>query len=257
MFLLIVVLFSSFTNSDMPIVVKARFTNFSVDNLGNIYLVNDQELVKHLPNTKFFARYSNLRLGTITSIDVMNPLKILVYYRDFQQIVFLDNQLSVNSEVVSLEKLGLEQTEMVCAGVNNSFWVYDKQNNELIRFDEQSKKVVASGNLKQVLSTELSPDFMLEYNNYLYVNSPASGIYVFDMFGAFSKIISIKGLKSFRIFENIVYYQKDSSLCSYNHQLFEESCTKLPDGALPVKIFFQNKKLYSAFKDSLVMRDFN
>src|SRR6476659_8841896 len=80
-----------------PLVIKGKYDYFKADNLNNVYMIKDDELIKYLPDGRFFRRYSNLKLGTITSVDVTNPLKILVYYRDFQQIIFLDNQLSVNS----------------------------------------------------------------------------------------------------------------------------------------------------------------
>lgn len=239
-----------------PLVIKANFDFFTADNIGNVYTVKEDELVKYLPSGKFFARYSNLKLGAISTVDATNPLKLVIYYRDFQQIVFLDNQLSLNSETVSLERLGYEQTELVCASANNSFWIYDKQNNELIRFNENSKKIASTGNLKQVLQTELAPNFMMEYNGYLYLNSPETGIYVFDIFGAFSKIISLKGLRQLQVSEDIVYYQKDSTFCSYNHKLFEEACKPLPDQEITRGIRYGENKIYIGYKDSLVIRPF-
>lgn len=251
-------LFSFFLQTGTPkrLVIKAKFDFFVVDNIGNMYTVHDDELVKYLANGKLFARYSNLKLGSITSVDATNPLKIVLYYRDFQQIVFLDNQLSVNSEAVSLEKLGYVQTELVCASVNNSFWIYNKQNNELQRFNENSKRITSTGNLKQVLRTEFTPNFMMEYNGYLYLNCPETGIYVFDIFGTFSRIISIKELKHFQVSETIIYYKRGNSFCSYNYTLFEEACKNLPAHIEPAGIHYLNKKLYSGFKDSLLVQDF-
>lgn len=240
----------------VKLVVKGRFHHFTADNLGNIYSIHEDELIKYLPNGRFFARYSNLKLGAITHVDVTNPLKLLLYYRDFQQIVFLDNQLSVNSDQVSLEKLGLEQTHLVCAGANNSFWVYNRQNNELLRFDENSQKIAFTGNLKQVLRADLNPDFMMEHNNYLYLNSPETGIYVFDIFGAFSKIITLKGLRSFQVNENLIYYQKDSAFCSYDHKLFEEACRAVSHSPSEGTLKYANNKLYAGYKDSLVAQGF-
>ena len=149
-FILLIFISVSFTQGDKKAQVEiiSPLDFFTTDNLGNIYTVKNDEVVKFLPNGKFFARYSNLKLGKIASIDATNPLKIILYYRDFQTIVFLDNQLSANSEAVLLDALGLEQSELVCAGSNNSFWIYNKQNNELIRFNENLKKVTATGNLK-------------------------------------------------------------------------------------------------------------
>lgn len=221
--------------------------------MANVYAVNNDELIKFLPSGKYFARYSNLKLGSITTLDATNPLKLILYYRDFQQIVFLDNQLSQTSEPVSLEKLGYEQTDLVCASANNGFWLYNKQNNELIRFNENTKKIASTGNLKQVLQTDLNPDFMLEHNGWLFLNSPATGIYVFDIFGAFSKVISLKNLKNFQVNEDIIYYKKDSSLCSYNYKLFEEACKTIPNSANCLKIEFNKNKIFCGYKDSVVV----
>lgn len=234
-----------------PPTLKVRIDDFTVDNLGNVYVVHEDELVKYLPNHKFFARYSNLKLGSIASVDATNPLKLVVYYRDFQQIVFLDNQLSVNSEVVSLENLGHEQTELVCASANNSFWIYDKQNNELLRFNENSKQVAATGNLKQVLRTNIQPNYMMEYNGYLYLNCPENGVYVFDIFGAFSRLIALPQLKQFQAGESILYYKKDSTLCSYNFKFHEEGCKKIPGAATAAWLKYMNRKVYLGYRDSL------
>lgn len=250
--LLITALCCSFSADQSRLRIRAHHNFHTVDNLGNIYTVNEDELVKYLPGGKFFARYSNLRLGAITTVDATNPLKLLVYYRDFQQIVFLDNQLSQNSSQVSLEALGYEQADLVCAGANNSFWVYNRQNNELIRFDENSRKIAATGNLKQVLQANLTPAFMREHNGYLFLNCPETGIYVFDMFGAFSKVITLKGLASFQLAEDIIYYQKDSLFCSYNHKRFEEACKPLPVFTGTPRAVYNAKTLYVSFGDSLV-----
>lgn len=226
---------------------------FAIDNIGNIYIIKDEELVKYLPNGKFFARYSNLKLGSISTVDATNPLKPLLYYRDFQQIVFLDDQLTQNSESISLESLGYEQTDQACAGANNSFWIYNKQNNELVRFNETTKKIASTGNLKQVLRSDISPNFMLEHNGYLFLNCPETGIYVFDIFGAFSKVISIKNLKQFQVNENIIYFKKDSALCSYDYKLFEEACKKIAGSSKSADLKFRKNKVYCGFKDSLVV----
>lgn len=252
--ILLIFLFTSF-KQDKPqsIVIKTPLNYFASDNMGNVYAVNNDELIKFLPSGKYFVRYSNLKLGSITTLDATNPLKLILYYRDFQQIVFLDNQLSQTSEPVSLEKLGYEQTDLVCASANNGFWLYNKQNNELIRFNENTKKIASTGNLKQVLQTDLNPDFMLEHNGWLFLNSPATGIYVFDIFGAFSKVISLKNIKNFQVNEDIIYYKKDSSLCSYNYKLFEEACKTIPNSSNCLKIEFNKNKIFCGYKDSVVV----
>jgi len=252
--LLLALMACSFVMDTNPrrVVIKANFDQFTIDNIGNIYTLLDEEIVKYLPNGKFFARYSNLKLGKISFVDATNPLKVLLYYKDFQQLVFLDNQLSVNSNEVALENLGYEQTELACAGANNSFWIYDRKNNELLRFNENSKKISSTGNLKQILKADLDPNFMREYNGFLYLNCPDQGIYVFDFYGAFSKLIPLKSLRGFRVDEEIVYFRRDSTLCSYNFKLLEEVCKPLPDHKLLKGVNYFKQALYLAYKDSLV-----
>lgn len=230
--------------------ILTAFNLFTTDNLGNSYFVKGEEITKYNPAGKQLLKYSNKRLGNITTIDATNALKVLLYYKDFQQIVFLDNQLSQNGEIISLENLGYEQTDLVCSSFNNSFWIYNKQGNELLRFNENSKQIAKTGNLKQLLQAELKPDFMIEYNSFLYLNCPAIGIYVFDMYGTFNKIISLKNLPAFQVNENILYYFKDAKLCSYNTKAFEEKCISYNDTLLR-NVRLEKDRLFLQYKDSL------
>lgn len=250
-FLLLMVLLCSFQNETKPLVIKKPHDYFAIDNLGNILFVKEAEMIKHLANGNYFTRYSNLKLGDITSVDASNGLRLMLFYRDYQQLVFLDDQLTQKSDAVSLEKLGYEQTDLVCLSANNGFWLFNKANNELVRFDDELKKMASTGNLKQMLQTEdVKPNFLMEYNGNVFLNCPDVGIYVFDIFGTFSKVISIKGLKNFQVNENIIYFQKDSSVCSYNYKLFEEICKSYPVTKLAQSVFFKNR-VYLSNKDSL------
>lgn len=233
-----------------PIKIIQKHQYFKVDNLGNIYFVNHEEITKYNAQGKLINRYSNLKLGDVTSLDVTNPLKIIAYYRDFQQLIFLDNLLSVNSEPINLEDLGYEQTELVCASANNSFWIYDNRNAELIRFNAQSKIVNRTGNLNQILEIKLKPNFLLEQNGMLYMNCIDLGIQVFDIYGTYSKTIGIKGLNQFQVSNEFLYYQRDSLLISYDSRLFSETSLRVKQSSTDVQFF--NNLIYLGYKDSLI-----
>lgn len=233
-----------------PQIIKKQHDFFTVDNLGNMFLIKDHEILKYLANGNYYNRYSNLKYGEITSVDGTNGLRLVLFYKDYQQIIFLDNQLSQKSDPVSLEDMGYEQTELVCVSANNGIWIFNKANNELIRFDEHLKKIASTGNLKQILQRELKPNFMTEHNGYLFLNCPESGIYVFDIFGAFSRIISLKDLKNFQVYDDILYFYKDGIFCSYDYKLFDQVCKKF--NASNVKqSFFNKSKVYLSNGDSL------
>ena len=65
--------------------IEGSYTNFYIDNLNNIYLLNKNNQLKKLNDKGDSVAVSNAlkKFGDIYSVDVSNPLKILVYYKDF------------------------------------------------------------------------------------------------------------------------------------------------------------------------------
>lgn len=67
----------------------------TVDNFGNLFVVTPQnELLKFNNTGKLLWNYSNRTYGEIKLLDVTDPLRVILYYADFQQIVVLNNNLS-------------------------------------------------------------------------------------------------------------------------------------------------------------------
>ena len=221
-----------------------------VDALGNIYVIRGDEIKKYNPSGVFLKTFSNKRYGSIEDIDISNPLKILVYYKDFQQVLFLDNQLSPAAEVISLEKAGHEQASLVCSSLNNSFWLYDRQNNELVRFGQDLRILVQTGNLKRILDLDLQPNYMREYGNYLYLNCPQEGILVFDIYGTFYKTLPLKNLKEFAIINGNIFYYENFVLKEYQAQTFNTIEKAFPDPLLKT-VYWKNDRYYKVYSDSL------
>jgi hypothetical protein len=67
------------------------------------------------------ASGDNKNLGDISFVDASNMLRILVFYKDFLQVVFLDNTLSANGETVSFDKIGFQQAQLVCSSHIGNF----------------------------------------------------------------------------------------------------------------------------------------
>ena len=78
---------------------------YSVDLMGNVYWTNGQTLVKYHPETDEQYEYTDNFLGPVHSFDVSNPLKILVYHKAFNRIVFLDKTLSPIRSAVNLDEM--------------------------------------------------------------------------------------------------------------------------------------------------------
>ncbi len=239
--ILIILTFNS--NNDFALYksIKTKANFITVDKLGNIYLVNNDQILKYDNNVNFLMSYSNKDLGKITYVDVSDPLKILVFYKDFGQIVFLDNTLSIKGDVLLLEMYELEQSTLACSSYENAFWVYEPNMYKLTRVDKNFQIRQQSGNITQLIGEEISPNYLTESNNFIYLNDPKIGILVFDKYGTYSKTIPFKGLTSFQITGNRLFYTEASLIKTYNLKTLDETTTKLPEEkALSVNVW-QNK----------------
>jgi hypothetical protein len=200
----------------------------SSDELGNVFLVQDNQLIKYDPAGNVLRTYSNLYSGDISFIDTQDPFKILVFYQSFGQIEFLDHTLSLASSSISLNMLNLSLATMVCSSYQGAFWVYDPSNFELIRITQGLQISERSGNLQQVVGYTPEPNYMLERDNYLYLNDPATGILIFDKYGSYYKTIPVKGLTSFQVFNRKLIYITDDDINIYDTRLNEVNTTGLP-----------------------------
>lgn len=201
---------------------------FTTDNQSNMYVVKKNELIKYNKSGKELYRYSNKNLGSITYVDASNMLKLLVFYKDFSQIIFLDNTLSVNGEPVSFDKLGFQQVGLVSSSFNNGLWIYNQQNFELVQLNTSYETVHKTGNLSSLLNIDLQPSAILEHDNKLYINNPATGILIFDIYGTYYKAIPIKNASQFQVIGDQVYYMQEHRLKAYNVKTTEESDFNLP-----------------------------
>ena len=78
--------------------IKGDFTYFNVDNLDNIYLLSKTNQLKKLnENGDSVAIFNDVKkYGNPDYIDVTNPLKTLLYYKNYSTIRFIDPEKSVH-----------------------------------------------------------------------------------------------------------------------------------------------------------------
>lgn len=210
-FLFIIFAFSPATRKP-DTVVNVEAEKMTSDNLGNVYLIRDESMFKYDSLGVLQKTFSNKTFGAITSADATNALRIILFYKDFNRVVTLDNTLSQNGEALTLETIGFPMTSLVAASHDNGIWIYDMRNFELMRLNRNLEVEHRSGNLSQILGIDLQPNFIIEKDNRLFLNNPGTGILVFDVFGTYSKTLPILNLKSFQVVDNSVIYYKDGIL---------------------------------------------
>ena len=199
------------------------------DRLGNCYAVNErQELLKINPKGETTYKFSNNTLGSIALADAGNPLKILLYYKEYSTIILLDNTLSQTGRINLLE-LGSNQVGAAGLALDNNIWIYDEVLFKLRKIDVNMNVLAESEDLNALLKQTIHANFLLEKDNFLYLNDPALGIFVFDAYGTYSKTIPLRGLTRFQKVQDQLVYFKDGKFYAYHLLTFATEEIALPD----------------------------
>lgn len=226
---------------------------FSVDYLDNIFIVNNSELIKFNSQGKKSASFSNSMLGSISHIDVTNPLQILLFYNDFNQILFLDRNLAEIGAEIDLYEYSDNETELICSSTNGGFWIYNSGDNQAVHISESGKNINQSILLNSFYK-DITPSKILEYNNDLYLLYPEFGVLSLDRNGQFRKKISITGIKDFQISQNNLIYTIESGIFSLQSFKKEDKLIFESKNLSEEKYIIKNNKLYIYNKKSISIK---
>jgi hypothetical protein len=184
--------------------IPGSFSNFYTDNLQNIYLIAAQtnQVKKLNSNGDSVAVFNNItRYGKVYLLDVSNPLKMLVYYKDFATVVLLDRFLTVRA-TVDLRKIGITQVKAVALSYDGNIWLYDEGEGKLKKIDENGNILVESADLRLVFNDALSPVRIIDNNGQLYLYDSALGWLIFDYYAAFKKQLPFTNWKDVAVDDN-------------------------------------------------------
>ncbi len=227
------------------------FVEFTVDNLDNIYVLNSHNQVKkYNANGDSVAVYNDVRkFGQASLIDVSNPLKVLLYYKDFGTVVMLDRFLNAVN-VVDLRKQNILQAKAIGQSYDNNIWVYDEMESKLKKINENGKLVQETPDFRLLLGQALSPVKIFDENRYVYLYDPVKGIYVFDYFGTLKNGIVISQWQNFKVAGKFIFGSNQDTLYRYEISSFRVDEWKMPEALEGADAFnFSSARLYALKKD--------
>ncbi|MDB4082923.1 hypothetical protein OAD50_04570 [Vicingaceae bacterium] len=200
---------------------------FTTDQLGNIFLWNDNIIWKYSNKGDSLAAFNSRKYGSISHVDATNPYEIVVFFADYNLVLLLDNYLSDNGKDIDLQELGYDQISNACKSRSNGIWIYDLIQQRAIHLNYNYSKDKQTLNLSQWFNERITPNLLLEFNNQLFISSDEA-LFVFDHFGTFKRKIPIKNITLFQIVNEEIRYLKGQKYCSYIQKSFDESCREIP-----------------------------
>lgn len=230
-----------------------EISDAAIDNLDNVYLLSlTDQLKKYNSNGDSVAIYNNVRhFGKLYSIDVSNPLKILLYYKDFSTIVLLDRLLAVRS-AIDLKRNNLLQVNTIGLSYDNNIWLFDEYDNKLKKINEEGKVLLETPDLRAVFQQSISPQQIIDQNKQVYLYDSTNGLFVFDQFGTFKRKIPVKGWSNISITDKYILGVSNHSLQSYHTSTLLQSEQEFPGSFTPFyRYYLTNNKLIALSKEGL------
>jgi len=234
-------------------VVKGDIADFTVDNLDNIYILNSRnQLKKFNTNGDSVAIFNDVKkFGQVTCIDVSNPLKVLLYYRDFATVVILDRLLNIRN-TIDLRKQNIFRAKAIGQSYDNKVWVFDELENKLKKIDEDGKLLLETPDFRLLLGKAPSPIKIFDENKYVYLYDSLQGVYVFDYYGALKNNIMIIRWDNFKVAGKYIFGSRSDTLYRYDISTFQYDEWKMPEQLLrSVRFNFSSSRLYALKNDGI------
>lgn len=211
--------------------IPGDYSDFTVDNLGNMYVVGQSGQLKKMgPAGDSLAVFNNVRqYGKIHFIDVTNPLKVLLHFRDFGTVVVLDRFLNART-TVDLRKQQLFQVKAIGQSYDNNIWVYDELESKLKRIGEDGRLIDQSTDFRMLFDSTPSPAFIVDQHKQVFLYDPVKGVYIFDYYGAFRNRIRLLGWTDFTVIGNTILGRDANMLYKYEPGSLNLQQYRIPPG---------------------------
>lgn len=172
--------------------IEGNFKNFYADNFGNLFLINANNQIKKLnENFDSAAVFNDVRrYGDIDALDVNNPLKILVYYKDFATLVILDRFLNIRN-TIDLRQNNILQASAAAQSYDNNYWIFDEVENRLKKIDENGKLLQQSPDFRLLFDETFIPAVIIDRDGQLFLYNEIKGWMIFDYYGAYKQRVDM------------------------------------------------------------------
>lgn len=167
--------------------LDGKYNKLFVDNLDNIYVLSDgnNQLKKMNSNGDSLQVFNDVKkYGSIYSIDVSNPLKIAIFYREFSTVVILDRFFNLVNKI-DLRNAGIMQCRSISTSYDNNLWAFDQFDFKLKKLDGDGKIMFSSDDFRILFSNPPTPANIIDNNGQLYLYDKQTGWFLFDYYGGF------------------------------------------------------------------------
>ena len=191
------------------------------DQFGFTYYSTNNVFYKMKDGISF--EYKNISLGTITKVDIKNPLRILLYYENFNTVILLDNQLNEIQKINFSETNNSLLVSKIGIASQNQLWVFNELLQQIGLYDYLKNEYKS-------ISTPLTvkiKKYQTNFNSFEWIDENNIW-YRCDLFGKVTKKTKVPD------FDQLLLLSDKDLIYAANQQLYHFDGTK--NEVSPLKI---------------------
>lgn len=210
-------------------------TLIGIDNFGSIYGINQITFQKK--DQSKTVTYSNFQLGNISTANVFNPLKINLFYKNFNTAIILDNRLAEIFKIDFNTKLPYKNVTHISTGYDNTLWIFNQDDQQLELYDYKA-------NMTRVTTMPIQSEILSLTSNYNYCwLLTKNNLYVYNYFGSLIKKLKNEGFSELVENSGNLILKKDNQLFYLKDNTENPIPIKLPN-LLINQFLLTNETLY-------------
>lgn len=184
------------------------------DVYDNYYFITNNNLIKTNNQKTFF--FKEVTLGKIEYVSVLNPLQIMVFYKDFNTVVLLDNQLNETHRIKGNNYTILFQA--VDLARQNNLWFYDANSLQFgtFNFVENTFKYISTPTSFSI------KNYKSDYNQFYWITDD-NHFFSINYFGKITLLQNLDALENVKIINDKAFLAKKNGKINYyiNNAIYE------------------------------------
>lgn len=191
------------------------------DNFGDIYYIKNRTLFKVSPSEIF--EFKDFQLGTIGNVDLLNPLKITLFYPQYQTAVILDNKLNEIRRISFVMEPPFLNVANATTAADNKLWTFNEDTQQLETYNYREK-------INHTLSRPIGEKYITHQSNFNFCFVlTEKNLRVYNVYGSLINSISAEGVKKMSLLNDKILILKEDTLLLLSENLSVETAIKTPE----------------------------
>ncbi|MGB5941742.1 MAG: hypothetical protein WBG71_02580 [Leeuwenhoekiella sp.] len=211
-----------------------------VDKYNNVYTQTGNTL--HKTGVQKAVQFSDVQLGDITTVDLINPLRITLFYDQFNTAVIIDNTLNEITRVDFNRIENFKNVSHANTASDRQLWIFNVDSQRLELFDYRQERMALAFPPLRELAVAMVSDF-----NNCYVFT-INKLYHYNRYGSLLEQQNIEPLEEMKMVEGRLFGRKKDKIFYLNGDQWTALTTAANDGN---RFFIQGQILY-IYRDGML-----